>query len=166
MRSFGVPDGHPRKCEALSVFADCIWVKVHALQELQLDPDEVTCIKGSISGDIRKYTDLLEPVVSERAHDHAQRLGVDLRAMRWRDQHGFDKGRQVFHFEHIVPVAVVRAKCLEATCGDEIRYILREWARVAWILKEEDRTLTDLGYRSKRPDPEIAYKSAGIRLRP
>ena len=41
---------------------------------------------------------------------------------------------------------------------------LLQAAEVAWILKSENRRLTELGLRSNRPDPADAYQKAGITL--
>lgn len=57
----------------------------------------------------------------------------------------------------------IREKCLLAASPRDVRKIL-ETARIAWILKEEDRRLTKLGYRAMRPDPDAAYREAGITL--
>ncbi len=35
---------------------------------------------------------------------------------------------------------------------------------LCWVTKEEDRKLKALGYNSERPDPEKAYKEAGIKI--
>lgn len=44
-----------------------------------------------------------------------------------------------------------------------VETVLRR-ATIAWILKKEDKTLTDEGYRSNRPDHWRAYDEVGIRL--
>jgi len=46
---------------------------------------------------------------------------------------------------------------------EDIRKIVNKH-RVAWILKDEDRELTKLGYKSYRENPAEAYKQAGIKL--
>lgn len=54
--------------------------------------------------------------------------------------------------------------CYAASCTAEVLDVLKGKIVVAWILKEEDIRLNELGFRSKRPDPEGAYRAAGIKL--
>ena len=117
----------------------------------------------SISDDIKKCTDFCVPCVSEAARVEAAKLGINLACVGWHDQPRFDRGRLVFHREHLVPVKGIRARCLSAESAEAVAEALRA-ARVAWILKAEDRRLTSLGYRSERVDPEAAYREAGIKL--
>lgn len=149
--------------ELLDAFAESIWAKARVAREVGLEIRERRRLLESISEDIKKYTDLLPPQVSVAALSEAERRGVDLRQMAWHDQPRFDPGRQVFAWEHALPVGRIRDLCLLASSSSAIAEIL-ETARVAWILKEEDRRLTNLGYRAVRPDPEAAYREAGITL--
>jgi hypothetical protein len=145
------------------VFAESIYVKAKAARELDLDVRQRRRLLESISEDIKKWTDVIPVTTSVAAQAEAERRGVDLRAMGWHDQHRFDRGRVMFQWEHVLPVGRLREACLAAVSAAEIVQILQT-ARVAWILKEEDRRLTALGYRSVRPDPDAAYGEAGIRL--
>lgn len=147
----------------LMVFAESIWTKVKAARELELGIRERRRLLESISEDIKKWTDVIPVSVSAAAQAEAERRGVDLIVMGWHDQHRFDPGRGMFQWEHILPVGRIRDACLQAGSPAEVITILQT-ARVAWILKEEDRRLTALGYRSVRPDPEGAYREAGITL--
>lgn len=162
-----IPPEHPYpgtvRAELVAAFAKSILIKSTVAREVELEMREQRRLLESISEDIKKYTDLLPPLVSLAAKAEADRRGVDLRRMGWHDQHRFDPGRGTFQWEHIVPVGVVRNSCLEAQTSSDIAEILKT-ARVAWILKDEDRRLTSLGYRSVRPDPDAAYRAAGITL--
>ena len=62
-----------------------------------------------------------------------------------------------------MPVNHIRAACLKAESEEETARCLEE-AEVAWVLREEDRMLTRLGFRTARPDPRAAYRAAGISL--
>lgn len=93
----------------------------------------------------------------------AETLAVDLRTVRWHDQLKFDPGRKQFRLEHVVPVNEIRNRCLRATSATEVAGCLAE-GRVAWILRNENQRLNDLGFNSKRPDPAAAYRAAGISL--
>jgi hypothetical protein len=149
--------------ELLAAFSESIWAKARVAREVELDLRERRRLLEAISEDIKKFTDLLPPLVSEAAHREAQRRGVDLREKAWHDQSRFDPGRTTFQCEHVLPVGGLRELCLLAASPTAIAEILGT-ARVAWILKEEDRRLTSLGYRAVRPDPVAAYREAGIKL--
>jgi hypothetical protein len=145
------------------VFAESIWVKSKAARELDLDVRQRRRLLESVSEDIKKWTDVIPVTTSAAAQAEAERRGVDLRSMGWHDQHRFDPGRVMFQWEHVVSVRHIREACLAAGSTDGVAEVLKT-ARVAWILKEEDRRLTGLGYRSVRPDPTAAYVEAGIIL--
>ena len=55
--------------------------------------------------------------------------------------------------------------CLKANSEIEIFHILKEKLKIAWILKEEDKKLTSLGYKSNRENPEQAYSEAMIEIK-
>jgi hypothetical protein len=147
----------------LSAFAQAIWAKAQAMRELGAVTLARRRLLESLSYDIRKYSDLVPPVVSLAAQAEAARLGVDLRQMGWHDQHRFDPGRRIFHWEHVHTVSSISSLCLEASSATQIEEHL-EKVRVAWILKAEDLRLTALGFRSSRPDADAAYRAAGIVL--
>ena len=150
--------------ELLRPFAESIHAKTSALQRLQLTERQQSRFREAVSDDIKKCTNFLTPEVSVAAKQKAESKAVDLFSKDWHEQHQFDPGRGVFHFEHVVPVLSIRKMCERAHSSEEILSILLRNLRVAWILKEEDRKLSSLGYRSKRPDPNEAYRHAGIKL--
>ena len=129
---------HPKFATA---FAQAIYVKVELLR-----------------------TDVMEYEVSEAAWEAAQDLGIDLRTTDWTEQTKFDPKRERFHLEHVVTVKGVVDACLAARSESEVAAILGA-VRVAWILKEENRVLDQLGVTSARPDPDAAYRAAGITLK-
>lgn len=153
-----------RLVQLLHPFAQSIFAKAQALQDLSPTRFERSRIQESISDDIKKCSNFTEREVSERAREVADRIGVDLFSQSWHDQHKFDRGRAIFHFEHVEPVNVIRAACMEADSVNDVSAILHTRMRVAWILKSEDANLTKLGYRSRRADPSAAYLAAQIRL--
>jgi hypothetical protein len=150
--------------QLFSVFARAISCKVSALNDLDLTPPQRTRVLESISDDIKKCTNFVKPEVSGAAREEAARLGVDLFSRNWHDQHRFDPGRRTFHFEHVLPVNALRELCVKVQTAEAIDALLRRRLRVAWILKSEDAKLTELGFRSKREDPDSAYREAGIQL--
>lgn len=147
----------------LAAFAQAIWAKANATHAAGLDLRHLRRLLESISDDIKKCTDMIVPRVSVAARTEAARLGVDLTKKGWHDQPRFDEGRRLFHREHVVPVKIIRERCLAAASTEAIMEVLQS-SRVAWILKSEDRRLTSLGFRFNRPDPETAYREAGITL--
>lgn len=148
--------------ELTDLFSQSISLKAKAMANLELDPTTSKRIKESISEDIRKFTDLIPPLQSERATEKSKSIPVELSLHGWHDQNKFDKGRSIFHLEHLYPVSQVRDLCLKASNSEGISLILKEKAKTVWILKEEDQLLTDLGFRTNRPDPYDAYKKASI----
>lgn len=150
--------------EMLLPFAKSISIKCNAIKELRIPTTHRARFLESISDDIKKCTNFIAPGVSKTAQEMADQLKIDIRTKNWHDQHKFDKGRSIFHFEHIVPVKSIRDECISANSEKEVHEILVQKLRVVWILKSEDRELTKLGYRSNRPDPEKAYFEAGIEI--
>lgn len=150
--------------ELLKPFAGSILCKVIALNELNLTSPQRARIRESISDDIKKCTNFIKPEVSQGAFRKAKIRHVDLYLKNWHDQPKFDARRELFHFEHIVPVSAIRELCENRKTKKAILEILKTRLRIAWILKREDQELTRLGYRSKRPDS--AYGEAGIKLLP
>lgn len=150
--------------ELLMPFARSIHIKASALKTLTLSSSQRARLLESMSDDIKKCTNFIEPEVSEAAQKEADRLRVDLRSQNWHDQPAFDAGREVFHFEHIIPVSAIRTMCYDQDSEAGTFEVLTRRLRVAWILKSEDAELTRLGHRSKRPDPAAAYLEAGIHL--
>jgi hypothetical protein len=152
--------------ELLLPFAKSICVKTTAYKTLKgnLTASQRARMLEAISDDIKKCTNFVLPKVSRAACDEAARLGIDLCSKNWHDQPRFDRGRKIFHWEHFVPVADIRTKCIDSCSESEILEILKSRLCVVWILKSEDEELRRLGYRSIRPDPETAYREAKIEL--
>jgi hypothetical protein len=148
----------------MMTFAKAIACKIAALNELDLTSTQRARIRESISDDIKKCTNFVIPEVSCAAHEEAERRGVDLFSMNWHGQPRFDPRRKTFHFEHILPVSAIRDMYEDIKTEEEIYNILKTCLRVVWILKREDAELTNLGFRSKRADPEAAYRAAKIQL--
>jgi hypothetical protein len=146
------------------VFAKSIFTKSIAINSLTLDKRQRARIMESISDDIRKYTDLIKPMVSINAKKQANKIGIILEENGWHDQKKFDLHRKYFQLDHVILVKDVRESCLKSKDEEEIKNILINKTKVAWILYEENKKLSELGYRSNRPDPAAAYKEAGIKL--
>jgi hypothetical protein len=156
--------------EVLEHFARAIFFKARALKSPELGPNQKKRLRKSINEDIRHCGGLIFPDmkpygVSTAAHEEATRLNVkDICTQTWHTQTRFDAGRRTFHLEHVFPVISIMKECMSENSHEAVLRILQSRLRVAWILKKEDRELTRLGYRSKRPDPDSAYEQAGIQL--
>jgi hypothetical protein len=150
--------------EMLLPFAKSIFIKCNAIKELRIPTTHRARFLESISDDIKKCTNFITPGVSKAAQEKANQIKIDICTKNWHDQHKFDNGRSIFHFEHIVPVKSIRDECISAFSEHEVHEILTTKLRVIWILKSEDYELTRLGYRSIRPEPEKAYFEAGIEI--
>lgn len=148
----------------LRPFACSIRAKVRALTQLELTNGQRARMLEAISDDIKKCTNFIVPKESQAAHKEAAQLGINLRSKNWHDQPQFDRGRKRFHLEHFVPVSAIRDACLRETSELKILKLLKSQLRVVWILKREDAKLTQLGYRSKRQNPDNAYRNAKILL--
>lgn len=148
-------------------FARSIMAKA-ALLHMTMNQRQAARIRESLSDDIKKFCDVItpdvrSPEVSRRALLAATAAGIDLCRQAWHTQPSFDDGRRIFHLEHVVPVRAIRERCLTADDEDELVAILSS-VRLAWILKTENRELDRLGLRTRRDDPDAAYRSAGIAL--
>jgi hypothetical protein len=107
--------------------------------------------------------------VSEAAQNEANRLGLGpLSEFKWEQQtkkSGMnDKNRKVFHWEHYYPVEqIIKELCaFEKLKADDIFKVISK-TKIVWILKEENKRLDKIA-KSIRPDPELAYKEAGIKI--
>jgi hypothetical protein len=102
--------------------------------------------------------------VSVEADDRAKKMRLpDLHTLEWRHQPRKmkDKGRKIFHWEHVVRAADIKDEILrlEHPTARQIEARLRG-SFLAWILKEEN----DLLPTGPREDPLQVYKAAGIRF--
>jgi hypothetical protein len=152
--------------QLLRIFAGSILAKARALKTLELNRKQRTGLRETITAEIRACGRLLYPEVaeaSEAAIREAAGRGVNLWVHTWRTQRKFDPDRAVFHWEHVNPIACIQKRCEAAESEEEILDALAG-LRIAWILKREDQQLNRLGFRSNRPDPEAAYRAAGIVL--
>ena len=146
-------------------FAIAIFAKAKALRDLKLRDAPKRRFLESISDDIKKASTLHPHEVSEAAFEQARATGIhDLHQRTWHEQQKFDPGRKQFLVEHVRTVSALRAKCVSATDEEAVLRVLMSEVKVAWITRDEDDALTDLGYRSDRP--ETAYEEAGIKIRP
>ena len=151
--------------DCIRTFAESIFIKCSAINRGCLETKEISKIRESISTDIQKYGDLIPvSLISQRAYEQAKAINLSLKDMTWHNQIKFDPGRKIFQYEHMMPVNELRKLCLQRSDVKSTIRLLREQHLVAWILKEEDQEITRLGYKQNRPDPQKAYREAGIKL--
>lgn len=150
-------------------YAHALVIKAEALVDSVLTSSQRQSLKGSMKEDLRKCGDAIMPdplpyLISEAAAAAAADIGVTLESQTYASQPRFDRGRKLFHYEHYAPLETIVAR-LESTSSTEVALdVLEELLRVSWILKSEDRRLTELGFQYIRPDPAKAYEAAGIVL--
>jgi hypothetical protein len=106
--------------------------------------------------------------VSQAAQARADELGIgDLSYFHWdhQRQRMKDPKRLTFVWEHVWTAAQLRAELLNMPDPTEetARRLLNR-ACGAWILRTEDKKLSDAGYQSERPRPFAAYRKVGIVL--
>lgn len=156
--------------QLLQLFARSIFAKANALSRLEkLSDKQRSRLRKSISDDIRTcggfiFPDVVSPEVSKDAQQEAKRIEINLCKENWYTQVKFDRRREMFHWEHVRPVSSIQKMCEQAKSEEAIQDNLKIRLRIAWILKREDDELTRLRYRSKRVDPDGAYRDAKIKL--
>src|SRR5437870_1426135 len=111
--------------QVLRVFAQSILSKSKALTSPQLTENQQKRIRDSITADIRACGGLLFPEqrlpeVSKAAHEMAERLGVPIGEMTWRNQTKHDAGRKVFHWEHVDTISGIQEACEQADSEDAV----------------------------------------------
>lgn len=150
-------------------YAHALVIKADGLLDPVLTSSQRQSLKSSMKEDLRKCGDALIPevvpyLISDAAAAAAAELGVDLSKETYASQPRFDRGRKLFHYEHYATLETIVAR-LESTSSVEAAIdVIEELLHVAWILKSEDRRLTELGFRHLRPEPASAYVTAGIVL--
>jgi len=114
----------------------------------------------------RNMEDVVPRNVSVKAAARGRELGVrDLRKFHFDHGGKIPGGRKksLLHWEHWMPVAEMKRELLELVnpTPEECRKVLSK-SRICWIMKDENDELDRRGFKSVRPDPEGAYKIAGI----
>lgn len=133
---------------------------------VQDDPTAKRGLSNLLMTLCRNMEDVAPRNVSIRAMERGRELGInDLRTLHFDDGGRINGGRAMskLHWEHWFPVVEMRKEIVSLghPTPEACKGVLSR-ARVCWILKEEDLALTALGYRCRRPDPEAAYREAGI----
>jgi hypothetical protein len=157
----------------LCCFAESIFKKVRALKELNLNKAQAQRLNESISEDIKKASTFkthkkskaAEKLYKTRKKADKSGFELELEKQNWHTQSRFDgKNRREgqFHVEHKTPVSALRDECRKCDSVDGILNILNNNLVVVWITKEENERLDKNKSRTKRPDPDLAYKMAGI----
>jgi len=116
----------------------------------------------------RNMEDVAPRNASRSAQQRADSLSLgDLRKYHFDDGGRFPGGRKNshLHWEHWKPAADLRRELLGLSnpTPQSVRQIL-EKSRVCWILLEENDTLSRLGHKINRKDPEKCYQEANIDL--
>ena len=152
----------------MKTFAASIVPITNRLNASSLSQREITILKQTISDIIKKAGDLNPSGCSIAAYKKYQSLfqNEDIRDRTWHQQPRFDPGRRIFHREHCETVSTLRDLCIAENTYEGIVQILLERIRIVWILKSEDKVLTQNGHQSNRPEWKEAYQKAEIEVMP
>lgn len=118
-------------------------------------------VKESIRMLIRQYGNNIPAKYSKRAKELFP--DADLESMKYSTQTKTDHKREKLILEHKETVYESFRKVCKANTIEEIAEAL-ERSEVAWITREEDKRLTEAGYRKHRENPDEAYRECGIEL--
>ena len=110
---------------------------------------------------IRQTEYSVNPLWSKDAMIFAQQNNIPL-DLAWEDQPKYDPGRKNILMEHKNPVEEIWLKLLDSP--EKTFDTLKKYHTLVWVTREEDNRLNTLGYRSKRPDSNKAYREAGIEI--
>lgn len=116
-----------------------------------------------------------DTLASEAAYcDFLERTGLDIRKYDWYGGKVKTKDsetisiNQLYTMEHMQTAKQFEIDLVNAYKSGmlTIEFIIDRLKKqhLCWVTKAEDKRLTDLGYRSARPDPEKAYREAGITI--
>ena len=148
----------------MTTFAKAIVPLAEKINDAATSEREQKVLKQTISDILKKAGDLHPSGCSQAAFDAYIATGAagDIRDRTWHQQHSFDPGRHIFIREHCETVRSLRNMCIADTTLDGILCVLVEKIRIVWVLKEEDRLLTQNGHRTQRHNWRAAYNDAGI----
>jgi hypothetical protein len=114
----------------------------------------------------------MEDVAPRNASVTAQTRADELKLGDLRNYH-FDHGSKFpggrknseLHWEHFFPAAHLKSQLLSLVnpTTDLIKPILSQ-SRICWITLQENSKLNSLGFKSVRPNPQLAYQQANIIL--
>jgi hypothetical protein len=126
-------------------------------------------IKDIIVRTLRMVEAVIPLDVSVEAQKKADLMGIgSLYQYNWQKQNkknGMkDFKRSIFHWEHFYPIQQQLNDLLELDdINDTTIFNINNKGKICWILKEENEVLDRLA-KSKRPNPDETYRTAGINL--
>jgi hypothetical protein len=149
-------------------YEDFIKIIKAVLQIYKNDQDK-KYIKNILALTVRMLENISPIKVSKKAQKLANERGLGpLQQFNWQKQNKVngmkDFKRKIFHWEHYYPVEQIIQELLSINKinNDSIYSVIKK-VEIVWILKEENQKL-DKMFRSKRPNPSLAYKKAGIKI--
>jgi hypothetical protein len=117
----------------------------------------------------RNIEDVAPRNASTSAQHRANQLGLgDLRQYHFDHGSKFPGGRKLsqLHWEHWTPAVHIRNSILSLPqdySPQQIESLLGH-SRICWITLDENSKLNNLGFKSTRPNPHLAYQQANITL--
>lgn len=118
-------------------------------------------LRRMISVTIRNLTDHPEfgTSMSQAAKELADSKSIPLHELTYDKQTRWDPGRQLFAYEHMVPVkSLMYAVIADPSKTAEVL----QSAKIVWVTRTENQKLNDLSFAHNRPDPVNCYEQAGI----
>ena len=123
------------------------------------DGIEKKSLKKSIRRCFQYYSESLPRLISQRAYDYNKsHNNIDLQTID-----AFNRKRGEMVLEHTTPIMTF-IDYLISLPNDKLEEEILNYSGCCWIIKDEDKELTKLGFRTKRNNWKESYKSAGIVL--
>lgn len=130
-------------------------------------------LKGGLDMALRIITGSHVSFVSEKVVEYlnSNNIGLNPFDLVWEERHKMGlvtikkRNYSMAVWEHTIPIKEFRESLLGKQDEDEIKETLLGYPGVAWISREEDMKLTQLGFKNKRPGGFLnCYNQAGIKL--
>lgn len=155
--------------EIINAFAEVYWSAIQKYREHSGDirKHSITYrrfaseFRASLKWLIKHCGTLVPPKASIKALEIAEKHGIDLFALQWKDQPEAEqiisgkRSRNIFVHEHEIPVSILYQEILNADSIESVTNILSSQS-IVWITEAENKSLPQYMRESD------AYKKAGI----
>lgn len=152
-------------------FIDIIYSYVDSIHKSSKENHK--SLKGGLDTALRIITGSHASFVSEKVFDYLNENSIDVNPfdLVWEERHKMgqviinNRKYSMAVWEHTIPIKEFRESLLTKEDKNEIKETLLGYPGVAWISREEDMKLTQLGFQTKRPYGFLdCYNQAGIKL--
>ena len=163
---------HADKNDSLiNSFIDVVYSYVDSIQK---SPKEYhKSLKGGLDMALRIITGSHVSFVSEKVLDYLSenKIIVNPFDLIWEERHKMghinlnNRKYSMAVWEHTIPIKEFRESLIKKNNKASVRETLFEYPGVAWISREEDIKLSQIGYQTERPGGFLkCYDEAGIKL--